>query len=67
MCDFFVWGCIKDYVYVVPLPPTLAELKIGITAVVEVVDADMFAKVWEEFDNRIDISRASKKGHVEHL
>ncbi|GBO37192.1 hypothetical protein AVEN_212288-1 [Araneus ventricosus] len=43
---------------------TVAELKIRMTAALE---ADMLAKVWDEFDYHIDICRASKDGHIEHL
>ena len=67
VCDFFLWGFIKDIVYVAPLPATLAELKVRITTAVEGVDADMLAKVWDEFNYRTDICRASNGGHIEHL
>jgi hypothetical protein len=30
MCDFFLWGYIKDKMYVSPLPTNLEELKIKI-------------------------------------
>jgi len=27
-CDFFLWGHVKDQVYVPPLPPSIPELKV---------------------------------------
>lgn len=72
VCDFFlcVWeeetggGVIKDYVHVLPLPPTLAELKKHITAAMKVMDAGMLENVWGEFNYHIDVCRASKGGHI---
>src|SRR5215510_5864562 len=60
VCEYFLWGFIKDSVYVPPLPATVIELRNRITAAVESVHPDMLAKVWDEFDYRMDICRASK-------
>jgi len=39
--DFFLWGYVKDRVYVPPLPATVDELQEGITAAVNSVTPDM--------------------------
>ncbi|KAG8283698.1 hypothetical protein J6590_011067 [Homalodisca vitripennis] len=54
-------------VYVPALPTTMDELRNRITTAVESVTQDMLAAVWDEFEYRIDISRVSKVGHIEHL
>jgi len=37
VCDFFLWGYVKDRVYVPPLPATVDELQERITAAVKSV------------------------------
>jgi hypothetical protein len=37
-CDFFLWGYVKDRVFVPPLPRDLADLKARITAAVKNID-----------------------------
>jgi hypothetical protein len=66
-CDFFLWGYIKDRVFVPPLPVSLNELKQHITTAVASVDKDMLRSVWTELDYRIDICRVTKGSHIEHL
>ena len=66
-CDFFLWGYIKDRVFVPPLPVSLNELKQRITTYVASVDEDMLRSVWTELDCRIDICRVPKGSHIEHL
>lgn len=63
VCDFFLWGYIKDKVYVPPLPTNLEELKIRIKDAVNAVTPDIISK----FDYRIDVCRAAGGGHIEHL
>ena len=45
----------------------LNELKQRITIAVAIVDEDKLRSVWTELDYRIDICRARKGSHVEHL
>jgi hypothetical protein len=46
-CDFFVWGYVKDQVYVPPLPASIPELKVRIRTAIETIIADMIEKrVW---------------------
>ena len=67
VAKFFLWGFVKDNVYVPPLPANLQELHQQIRAAVAVVSRDMLERVWGELDYRIDICRISKCGHIEHL
>ena len=66
-CDFFLWGYIKERVFVPPLPVSLNELKKRITTAVASVDEDMLRSVWTELDYRIDICRVTKGSHIEYL
>ncbi|KAJ4448366.1 hypothetical protein ANN_10382, partial [Periplaneta americana] len=49
-CDFFLWGLLKDRVFVPPLPRDLEELKTRIREAAAMVTEDMLKRVWEEFD-----------------
>jgi hypothetical protein len=66
-CDFFLWGYIKDRVFIPPLPVSLNELNQGITTAFASVDEDMFRSVWTELDSRIDICRVTKGSQIENL
>jgi len=55
-CDFFLWGFVKDSVYVPPLPMSLKELRDRITHALQTMTADMLHRVWDEFDYRVDVS-----------
>ena len=37
--EFFLWGCVKDQVYVPPLPASIPELKVRITTAIETITA----------------------------
>jgi hypothetical protein len=63
-CDFFIWGCVKDTVFVPPLPTNLRDLRNRITAAVALVNCDMLTRVWDEMDYRIDVCRIRKGGHI---
>jgi len=47
-CDFFLWGYVKDQVYVPPLPARILELKVRIRTAIETITADMLQTVWNE-------------------
>ena len=66
-CDFFIWGYVKDQVYVPPLPASIPELKVWIGTAIETITADMPETVWNELDYRVDVCRITKDAHVEHL
>jgi hypothetical protein len=65
-CDFFLWGYVKDKVFVPPVPVTLDDLKQRIITATAGVD-DMLTRVWREFDHRVDICRVIKGAHIERL
>ena len=66
-CDFFLWGYVKERVYVPPLPADLDELTNRMTAAVKSVTEDTLRRVWDEFSYRVDDVRAVGGGHIEHL
>jgi len=65
--DFFLWGYVKECVYVPPLPADLDELTNRIAAAVNSVTEDTLRRIWDEFSYRIDVVRAAGGGHIEHL
>ena len=65
-CVFFLWGYVKDRVYV-PLPASIPELKVRIRTAIETITADMLQTVWNESDYRVDVCRITKGAHIEHL
>ena len=67
VCDFFVWGYVKDRVYVLPLPATVDELQERITAALNSVTPDMLQRVWSELDYRIHVCRVTRGGHTEYV
>ena len=42
---FFLWGYLKDQVYVPPLPASIPELKVRIRTAIETISADMLQTV----------------------
>jgi len=58
LCDFFLWGFVKEAVYVLFLPTTLDDLKNHITAAVNSVTQDILLRVWNEFSYRLDVTSA---------
>jgi len=66
-CDFFLWGYVKDQVYVPPLPASIPELEVRIRTAIETFAADMLQTVWNELDCRVDVCRITKGAHIEHL
>jgi len=49
-CDFFLWGYVKDQVYVPPLPASIPELKVRIRTAIDTITADMLQTAWNELD-----------------
>ena len=56
-CDFFLWGHVKDQVYVPPLPASIRELKVRIRTATETITADMLQTVWNELGYHVDVCR----------
>ena len=67
LCDFFLWGYVKDQVYVPPLPASIPELKVRIRTAVETITADMLQTIWNELEYRIDVCGITKGANIEHL
>jgi len=44
-CDFFLWGYVKDQVYVPPVPASIPELEVRIRTAIETITADMLQTV----------------------
>ena len=65
VCKVFLWGYVKDRVYVPPLPATVDELQERITAAVNSVTLDMLQRVWSELHYCIDVCRVTGGGHIE--
>jgi len=65
VCDFFLWGFVKDNIYVPPLPKTLSELRERINTTIGNVTQDVFERVWREWEYRLDICRVTRGAHIE--
>ena len=66
-CDFFLWGFVKDSVYIPPLLMSLNELLDRITHALQTITADVLHRVWDEFDYRVDVCRVTQGAHIEGL
>ncbi|KAJ4438522.1 hypothetical protein ANN_14467 [Periplaneta americana] len=64
-CDFYLWGFIKDRVYVPPLPADLPDLRQRIEAVVATITPDTLIKVREELSYRLDVCRVTNGALVQ--
>jgi len=62
-CDYFLWGYVKDEVFV-PQPVSIPDLRNSITAAVETITPDLLSRVWQELDYRLDVCRVTD---IEHL
>jgi hypothetical protein len=52
--SFFLWGFLKDCVYVSPLPMPIQKLRDRISQALQDTTTDMLYSVWNEFDYRVD-------------
>ena len=66
-CDFVLWGCVKDQVYVPPLPTSIPELKVRKRTLTETITVDMLQTVWNVLDYRDDVCRITKGAYIEQL
>ena len=62
---FFLWGFVKDQVFVPPLPANDVELRTRITAAVAKVTPEMLRSVWQETDYRWEVCRITNGSHIE--
>jgi hypothetical protein len=63
-CDFFLWGFVKDSVYVPPLPMPIPKLRDQITHALQAITVDMLHRVWDELDYRVDVCRVTQGAHI---
>ena len=63
--DFFLWGFVKDQVFVPPLPANVVELRTRIAAAVAKVTPEMLRSVWQETDYRWEVCRITNGSHIE--
>ena len=66
-CDLFLFGYVKDQVYVPPLLASFPEMKVRIRIAIETITADMLQTVWNELDYRVDVCRITNGARIEHL
>jgi len=62
--DFFLWGYVKDKLFLTPVPD-ITNLKARITDAFATITEDMLENTWRETDYRLDIIRATKGAYVE--
>lgn len=67
VCDFFLWGYVKDKVYEPPMPQTLQELRGRIRNAVESINLAMLAGVWYNLQHRLETCSMANGRHIEHL
>jgi hypothetical protein len=60
VCDFFLFGFVKDNAYVPPLPKTRPELRERINTSIGNGKQDMLETVWREWEYRLDMCRATR-------
>ena len=59
-CDYFLWGYVKNKVFVPPQLMSIPDLKNRITAAVETITPDLLSRVWQKLDYRLDVCRVTK-------
>ena len=64
--DFFLWGYVKDSVYVLPLPQSIEELKDRISAAIETISADLLDKVHSCLSKRLLLRVKTGGRHIEN-
>jgi hypothetical protein len=63
--DFFLWGFVKDRVFVPHLPANATELRTRITAAVAEMTPEMLHSVWQDIDYRWDICHITNGSHIQ--
>ncbi len=66
MCDYFLWGFLKDRIYK-NAPETLAELKLAIETEIQAIESDMLERVFSNFEERLVACIDQDGGHLEHV
>jgi hypothetical protein len=57
--------CMKDTVYVPPLPTTLHEVKTWIREACANTDQKILRNMWQEVEYRFDVAPATRGPHIE--
>jgi hypothetical protein len=63
--EFFLWGFVKDRLFVPPLPANVVELRTRITAAVAEVTPEMLRSVWQDIKYRWAVCRITNESHIE--
>jgi hypothetical protein len=63
--DIFLWGFVKDRVFVPPLPANVTELRTRITAAVAEVTPEMLRIMWQDIDYRWVVGHIISGSHIE--
>jgi hypothetical protein len=66
-CDFFLWGYVNEKAFVQHLPKDIDEMKLRITAAIEMIDRNMLERVWDDLVYRLDVCRVMNGAHIKHL
>jgi hypothetical protein len=66
-CDFFLWGYVKEQVFLPSLPLDIDALKLTVTAATEIIDRNMLERIRDELDYRLDICRVMNGAHIDYL
>ena len=66
-CDFFLWGYIKDRIFIPPLPRDVTNLRAWIIAAVKNIDAPMLTRVWQELEYCIDVCHVTPMVHTSNI
>lgn len=67
ICDFFLWGFVKDNVYIPSVLATLPELRRRITIAIENITSDVLARIWQELDYLLNICHITRGSHMEYI
>ncbi len=63
----FLWGYMKDRVFVPPMLFDLQDLRQRITTAFATIDRCMLKRVKQDFDFTLDICRITKGSPIEHF
>ena len=64
--DFFLWGFIKDEVYVIPQPKDIEEIKSRVVEAIDKIGTALLARVHESFRERLSRLVKTKGLHIEN-
>jgi hypothetical protein len=65
--DLFLWGCVKDRVYVLPLSSDIKDLKIWIRKVIQSTHRETMSETRNGLLYRLDVIHVTNGTHIRHL